>query len=163
MSVDQQNVTKTSRAWLLKVTDSVSVAVGEFSVAECVLGESLTTIPGAVDYCNELLYFRGNFVPVIDFSKLTNDVALSSQHIVVVAYLNPDLQRSEYLAIKLLHAISRIDVPDSSQCDWPQNYPKLLEPIVLSLFDQNNTVVSIVNLADICNEGYSDFVAAMQA
>lgn len=145
-------------AWLFQPSESFNIAIDESSMAEYVRGPQTYLIPDAVDYCNEAFVWRGSFTPVIDLSLLLGDVALGNEHIAIVAYQEYVDQKPKYVGIKMLSELQRISVMDDSACGWPEEYPLEIQPIVESLFMHEEQVISILKIADLCNEGYRDYL-----
>ena len=155
---NSETVVTLTPAWLLELTPQCKVALGDGSVEEYIRDSKLYSIPSAVEHCNELLMWRERLVPVIDFNVIFNEPGLSNQHIVVLAYQEYSGQTPQYVGIKLHNEVQRITVNDSSACDWPAEYPLQIQPLVESLFISDDELISVINVSDLCNEGYRDYL-----
>lgn len=148
-------------AWVLSPDEHFKMALDESSMQEYIRDPQLYSIPDAVDYCNQIVLWRNNFTPVIDLSLILGGEALDAQHMAVVAYQEYAEQKPKYLAIKLVSEVQRLTVMDDAACDWPEDYPLELQPIVECLFMNEDELLSVVNIADLCNEGYRDYLAQL--
>jgi len=149
-------------AWLLAVSRSFSIAVAQVVVAEYILEPELKLVPGSIDYCNQVVNWRGEFIPVMDLSVLFGEEALDSSSIAVIAYQEYQGQSLQYAALKLSRGVEQIEVSDESMCDIPEDFPEIMRPLIDSIFSHDDQVVAVINLADLCNEGYSDYILAMR-
>jgi chemotaxis signal transduction protein len=162
MMSEAERLVVSTPAWVLAPSEHYKIAIGESFMAEYVRDSLLHDIPGALNYCNQVLLWRDNFIPVIDINVILGDGALNDSHIAVVAYQEYAGQRPQYVAIKILGEVERVTVSDDMACDWPEAYPPELQPIVESLFMHQEKLVSIVSIADLCNEGYRDYIAQLE-
>jgi len=149
-------------AWLLAVSESFNIAVAEVVVAEYILGSEVKLVPGSIEHCNQVLTWRSDFVPVIDMSVLLGGQPLDCKHIAVVAYQEYEGQHLRYVALKLYSGIEQIQVSDGTMCEMPETFPEIMLPIVDSVFMQQDKLVSVINIADLCNQGYRDYLLAMR-
>jgi len=145
-------------AWALTFNTRLKLALDESSMAEYIIDPQLYSIPDAVDYCNQVILWRNEFTPVIDLNLILGDPGLGAQHIAVLAYQEYAGQKPQYVAIKLASEVERIAVIDDDSCDWPKDYPLEIQPIVESLFMYQDQLHSVINIADLCNEGYRDYL-----
>jgi len=149
-------------AWLLAVSESFNIAVGEAVVAEYILQPEINFVPGSIGYCNEVLSWRGDFIPVMDISVLLGREPLDAKNVAIVAYQEYEGQNLQYVALKLVTEVTQIEVSDESMCETPENYPEVMEPITDSLFIHQGKLTSVIDIADLCNEGYRDYISATQ-
>jgi len=145
-------------AWLLATHDHFKIALDEGSMQEYIRDPQVYSIPDAVEYCNQIVLWRNNFTPVIDLSLILGGEALGVNHLAIVGYQEYAEQKPKYLAIKLVNEVERVNVVDDAACDWPKEYPIEIQPIVQSLFMNEGELVSVINVADLCNEGYKDYL-----
>jgi len=158
--LEQQS--ETTSAWLLAVSQSFNIAVAQVVVAEYILEPEIKLVPGSIDYCNQVLSWRGNFIPVMDLSVLLGDEPLDSKNIAVIAYQEYEGQSIQYAAIKLYTGVEQIEVSDESMCEVPDEFPEIMIPLLDSIFMHQDKIVSVINLADLCNEGYRDYILALR-
>lgn len=153
--------TPSTAAWILKPNIGFTIALGESSMAEYVRDSQLYKIPGAVNYCNQVVLWRENFIPVVDLSLVLGQKALDATHIAVLVYQEYSGQKPKYVAIKLVSEVERVQVTDDASCEWPDDYPPEIRAIVESLFVHQEELVSVISVADLCNEGYRDYLAQL--
>ena len=156
---DNDVLVELTPAWLLTPHEHFKIALDESSMEEYVRKPQVYSIPDAVEYCNQIILWRNNFTPVIDLSLILGGEALDTNHLAIVGYQEHDEQKPKYLAIKLINEVESVKVADDAACDWPKEYPIEIQPIVQSLFMNENELVSVINIADLCNEGYRDYLA----
>ncbi len=158
---DNQILVESVAAWVLTANEHFKIALDESSMEEYIRDPQIYSIPDAVDYCNQVILWRNNFTPVIDLSLILGDEALDAQHLAIVAYQEYAEQKPKYLAIKLVSEVQSVTVQDDTACDWPENYPLEMQPVVESLFMNEDELISVINVADLCNEGYRDYLAQL--
>lgn len=146
-------------AWILSPHEHFKIALDESSMQEYIRDPQVYAIPDAVDYCNQIILWRNHFTPVIDLSLIVGGEALDVNHLAIVGYQEYAEQKPKYLAIKLVNEIERVKVLDAAACGWPKEYPIEIQPIVQSLFMNEDELISVINIADLCNEGYRDYLA----
>lgn len=159
---DTQLLPASTSAWLLTPNDGFKVALGESQMAEYLRDPELHLIPNTVEYCNQVVLWRDSFIPVMDLNLILGDAALDNEHMVVLGYQEYSGQKPQYVAIKLVGEVERIAVTDDMACDWTGDYPPEIQPIVESLFMNQEELVSVINVADLCNEGYRDYLTQLE-
>lgn len=159
----QNDQTQLTPAWLLEVKPDFLIALSEQSVVEYIPHTSLKIIPGSVDYCNSMLMWRNSYIPVFDFRQMIDDSALATEKIAVVAYQEQQNVKPNYVAIKLCKEVEKIQVSDDQMTDWPDDYPVEIRPLVESLFEQQGSLLSVINVADLSNEGFRDYLQQLKA
>lgn len=159
----QSEQRKIVTAWALEVAPNYLIALSEQSVVEYIPEASVQTIPGTVDYCNNMLFWRDQYIPVFDFNQMINDSPLSTKKLAVVAYQEQQVGTPNFIAIKLFQEVEKIQVSDDQVVDWPDSYPIEIQPLVESLFEQNGVLLSVINIANLCNEGFRDYIQQLKA
>ena len=150
-------------AWLLTPHEHFKVALDESSMQEYIRDPQAYLIPDAVEYCNQVIVWRNHFTPVMDLSLILGGEALSVNHLAIVAYQEYAEQKPKYLAIKLVNEVEKLTVIDDTACDWPKEYPIEIQPLVQSLFMNEGELTSVINVADLCNEGYKNYLMEIAA
>ncbi len=140
----------TASAWLLQAANNIQVCIGLHQATEYIEAPSLQAVPMAPSFSNSVLFWRNDIIPVIDINLLAgNTTAMSNQFIMVAAYQTKDNMPVEHVAFKLEAVPYKIVVNDDDACELPENYPEGIKPYVLSLFKHDNTVASILNIAQL--------------
>lgn len=142
-------MSNTAPAWLLRVADNIQFSVGEHEATEYIDAPALQHIPMAPEYCKNIIFWRDMIVPVIDMNVLHGNFATTNcQHVMVLAYQEKKDMPLEHVAFTLTSAPDKILVNDDDACDeLPESYPETLRPYVISLFNYNNQVTSILDIS----------------
>lgn len=135
-------------AWLLKVANNIQLSIAEHEAAEFVENPLLHYVPMSPAYCKNIIFWHDRIVPLIDINILYGNPATTNyQSVIVTAYQEKDHMPLEYVAFVLAAPPEKIIVNDDDACELPDDYPDSLTPYVLSLFNHNNQVTSIIDIA----------------
>ncbi|VAW92029.1 hypothetical protein MNBD_GAMMA22-2311 [hydrothermal vent metagenome] len=141
-------VEQSSSAWLLHVANNVQFCIGLHQAAEYIEEPTIHSVPMAPAYCNHVLFWRDDIIPVVDINLLAGHPATQSRRFVmVIAYQVQDNAPIEHLAVLLESAPHKIQVNDKDACEIPKTYPERLKPYVMSLFKYKDEVASVLNIA----------------
>jgi len=141
-------MSNTAPAWLLCVADNIQFSIGEHEAAEYIETPALQHVPLAPEYCKHIIYWHDMIVPVIDMNIIHgHSAATNYQHVMVIAYQHEDHTPLMYAAFILASSPAKILVNDDDACELPESYPETLKPYVLSSFNYNNQVASILDIA----------------
>ncbi len=142
-------------AWLLRVSENIQFCIGEHEAETYIEEISLQPVPLTPDYCNNVIFWQDLILPVIDMNKFVGYGAetdlknTSSKHIFVISYQKQENMPLEYIAVKLSATPEKILVKDEDVCELPEEYPDTLKPYLLSLFNYNNRLTSVFDIAGI--------------
>jgi chemotaxis signal transduction protein len=159
---DTELLATSTPAWVLSPNRDFKIAVGESFMVEYVRDSLLHDIPGAFSYCNQVLLWRDNFVPVVDINLVLGDAPIGDSHIAILVYQEYAGQLPQHVAIKVVGEVERVAVSDDTACDWSEDYPLEIQPIIESLFMHQDELVSVISVSDLCNEGYRDYLAQLE-
>lgn len=141
-------MSNTADAWLLCAADNIQFSIGVHEAAEYIESPVLQHVPLAPEYCKNIIFWHDMIVPVIDMNILHGNSATTNyQHVMVIAYQHKDHTPLAHVAFILASAPAKILVNDDDACELPESYPETLRPYVLSLFNYNNQVASILDIA----------------
>ena len=152
-----------SDAWLLELSDSLSIATSDPEMVEYLPSPICFSVPGSPEYCSRVLFWQNNFVPVMDISKLLGQPTLddSKTLICLVAYQVESGTPLKHLAIPVSKAPEKIRVDDEQACELPAEMnTSLLMPIFLSCFNHAERTVIIFNIARLCSAEFRDLANA---
>ena len=116
------------KAWLLPLFNGLFVAVGEYEIIYIINRWSqFYNVPGAPPYCNKLIIWREEAVPVFDLygfvierdAVLKSKQDIRSQVIVIVAYVSGK-NDIKYGSFSINALPLNIIVSNDLQCDFPQ-------------------------------------------
>ncbi len=147
-----------SDAWLLETNHSLSIAIGDHEMVEYIHAPACFSVPGSPEYCNKVLSWQDNLVPVMDLGILLGQPAIEvGSFTSLVAYQDQPRSPLQYLAIKVRSAPDKIRVDDSQVCELPKgNGADLLMPLCLSCFTHEGQPVVILDIARLCSAEFRD-------
>ena len=143
-------------AWLLSVTETMRVAIGEFEMLHIILGrQRFFAIPRTPDHCRSVFIWQGQILPVFDLSVYlrtektdADSVIRTERYTCIVNYRDP-ADSVQHGALLLYDLPVRITVSDDQMCELPDNNKKL-RTISNSCFqDPGHGPVPVLNLARI--------------
>lgn len=151
-----------SSAWLLEPNDLLSMAIGDHEMVEYVHVSASFPVPGAPKYCNHVLFWKHNLVPVMDLGILLGKPAQgTSAFISLVAYQERPGSALQYVAVKVRTAPEKVRVDDSQVCDLPVEISEgVLMPLCLSCFNHGGKSVVILDIAGLCSGEFRDLINA---
>ena len=149
-----------SDAWLLESNDLLSIAVGDHEMVEYLHGSACFPVPGAPSYCNHVLYWKNNLVPVMDLGVLLGRPAQgASAFMSLIAYQEQPGLALQYLALKVRTAPEKIRVEDAQVCELPADVNDgPLMPICLTCFNHEDRPVVILDIAGLCSAEFRDVI-----
>lgn len=142
-----EDVTKTSRAWLLDFGNGLQAAVGHHEMWQVLLSPVLFEIPCTPPFAREVLVFQERILPVLDvYYFFHHKSILTKSNIVGIAvYQDDPTQPIRYGCLHLASMPQNITVSDSEICELPEEQP-FCEPLALSSFSQNEVAIPIINV-----------------
>ena len=144
-------MSETTPAWLLPISDDIHLCIGEIQAQAYIDDVTLYTVPLTPNHCHKVMFWQDIVIPVINMSVFIDDAVIEGndenyiEHAFVLAYQNKDHDPVEFLALRLLSIPEKIQVNDESFCDIPNGYPEKMTPYLLSLFNYNNKLISIID------------------
>lgn len=147
------NTEQMPSAWVLKVTENLQVAVSQYEMHHIEESSQLIKIPCSPAWCNNLLLWKSQIVPVIDFTKWQKsiDAEPSSQQdtrmIAIIRYKNPQTATTSYGAIRIEQppVLEKVSNQQSCQADDLSND---LRAISVSAFrNSDKATVPVLNVS----------------
>jgi chemotaxis signal transduction protein len=143
---------ESTAAWLLKVSDTIQFCIAEYEAEAYIDVISLKSVPLSPTYCNQVIFWNELILPVIDMSRFQTDKmertsTNSSKHIFIVSYQQQENKPLEYIAFKLCSSPLKIVINDDDICKLPDEYPDALKSYLLSVFNHNNEITSVFDIA----------------
>lgn len=136
-----------SNAWLLSFKENTSVAIGEHELLHIITEPELQYIPKSQKYCQNVVYWQDNILPVTNISGYVNNSENELSDIIgVVAYNDPNSSIKLYSAIDLTSIPKKIKVDDNQQCSLTNELESWRE-FTISCFKHNEKVTPIINLS----------------
>jgi chemotaxis signal transduction protein len=147
-----------SEAWLLESNDSLSIAISDSEMIEYVHAPVIFSVPGSPNYCNHVLHWQNNLVPVMDIGLLlSRSAAEASKLMSLVAYQDEPGSPLQYLAIQVRKPPEKIQVDDSQASELSEEISaSLLMPLCLSCFTRGDQSVLILDIPRLCSAEFRD-------
>jgi chemotaxis signal transduction protein len=117
------DVTMTAPAWIISITDTVSLAVGEFELIHILTDPPvLFRVPTAPIYCQQVFVWQNKIIPVMNLAtRFSLDIsAVSSDHVIVSIFAyRLTTGQVEYAALFLNATPRRSEVSNEQACQLP--------------------------------------------
>jgi chemotaxis signal transduction protein len=149
-----------SNAWLLEPNDLLSIAIGDHEMVEYLDSSTCFPVPGAPNYCNQVLYWKNKLVPVMDLGVLLRKpVQGSGAFMSLIAYQQQPGLALQYLALKVRTTPEKILVDDTQVCELPVEINEgPLMPLCLTCFRHEDRPIVILDIASLCSAEFRDVV-----
>lgn len=147
-----------SDAWLLKCSDSLSIAVADHEMVEYVQAPIRFAVPGSPEYCSSVLLWQENLVPVMDIAVQPGHSAVEMKTLMsIVAYQQQPGAPLQHLAISVTSVPEKIRVDDEQACELPEELnTSVLMPVTLLCFTHNARPVLVLDIAGLCSDKFRD-------
>jgi len=154
ITTDQKD-NKSASAWILKVSEQHSVAISQYEMNHIEDSGEFYKIPKAPAWCDNIMLWKNQIVPVIDFTQLLSDKTLletankqSSMVAIIRLFYGTDKVAS-YGAIKILQPPVLEGVQNHQACQ-KEDIPNQLSDVSLAAFKyQEQAVVPILDIQKI--------------
>ena len=147
-----------SDAWLLKCSDTVTIAVSDLEMVEYIDGPIQFEVPGSPEYCSSVLLWHENLVPIMDVAVLLGHPPDEMKtRLSLLTYQEIPGAALQQLAISVVRTPQKIRVDDGQACELPEEVnSSVLMPICLSCFSHDDQPVIILDIARICSAEFRD-------
>ncbi len=130
-----------TNAWLLNI-GAYRLALAQYELIEVVSDVNIKTIPMGPKYCQKILIWRSQLLPLVDFSAQDSEI---KYYIVVAWQLKPG-EPLQYGSLALLTLPESIIVDDEWQMKPPTDLMNILKESTLSCFKYEGDPVIIPDL-----------------
>lgn len=147
-------------AWVMKVDETFYASVSQMELVHIINSPYTINIPKSPEYCQNLIIWNDNILPVVDLSRLLINVDSSTIHDVVAVITYKDSNNNiQYGGISLSCSPDLEHVENNQICELPENI-KNLQTISLSCFlSKDGYEVPILDLNKLFSRKYSeDFI-----
>ena len=150
-SVAQTNADEIASAWVLQVTEHDSVAISQYEMNHIEESSEFIKIPNAPAWCEHIMLWKNQIVPVMDFMEPRNkdqqsyQSANDSKMLVIVRVFNSTDQSSSYGAIRILQAPVFEKISNKQACQRNQ-IDEHWSDVSLSAFSDNQSVIPVLDL-----------------
>lgn len=144
-------------AWVMKVDETLYTSVSQTELVHIINKPVLFNIPGTPEYCQNVIIWNDNILPVVDISCLRDKNAQHTSREVVAVIIYRDKNNNIcYGGINLVGSPDLELVENTQMCDFPTQYKDLHE-ISLSCFkNKSGHEVPILNMSMIFSRDYSE-------
>ena len=138
---------KAATAWLLDIDNTLRAAVGEQEMTHFIPEPELYSVPLSPVYCNDVVIWQDNIVPVFDLAAWLYDSPVDRQQSVVgiVMYQESPGAPVNLGALRLAGVPRRAQVSDEQSCDLPER-PFRWREVAVSCFADSQGAVPILDL-----------------
>jgi len=135
-----------SNAWLIKLTEKETIAIGENELLHIITEPDLYKIPKVKKYCQHVIKWKNQVLPVMNITGLLYNQDIGISGIVgIIAYKHNESNTINYAAIDLTSVPKKISVNDKDACELPEPLHKW-KPFSAVCFKKNNNVIPIISL-----------------
>lgn len=137
------------RAWLLEFSRNQIAAVGLHEIVEVLSRPKLYHVPLADTRCHQVLVWRDEILPVVDFGAArgaNDDRAAPGGAVTAIAvYQTVPGEPLRYGALELAVMPKTISVADNMACALPDS-ASYIEDLAISCFSYENLAVPVIDL-----------------
>jgi len=144
-------------AWVMKVDDSIYASVSQMELVHIINNPCSINVPKAPEYCQNIIIWNDSILPVVDFSRILNNIDSNKLCNVVAVIIYKDSNNEvNYGGINLSESPELEYVENNQLCDLPE-HTKDLQDISLSCFlSKNGHEVPILDMSKIFSRDYSE-------
>ncbi len=142
-------------AWVLEVSPTISLAVGQFEVAHIVDQMHLAPVVQAPEHCKYVTIWNNRIIPIFDIAQwlsanggVEKQANKQSDHYRIIAILIYKLENGElaYGGIPLSKSPVLDKINNNQQCGLPSNTAKWKKIAASCFRSQNDQTVPILNI-----------------
>ena len=138
-----------AQAWLLEFSRNQVAAVGLHELLEVLSRPKLYHVPMASARCHQVLVWRDEILPVVDFgadpTSEPDDAAPGSAVTAIAVYQTLPGEPLRHGALQLNVMPKAITVADNMACALPESHPSLSE-LAISCFFYENLAIPVIDL-----------------
>ena len=138
-----------AQAWLLEFSRIQIAAVGLHELLEVLSRPKLYHVPMASARCHQVLVWRDEILPVVDFSadptSESDDAASGGAVTAIAVYQTVPGEPLRHGALQLNAMPKTITVADNMACALPESQPSLSE-LAISCFSYENLAIPVIDL-----------------
>ena len=151
-----------AEAWLLECGNSLAIAVGDHEMVEYIQGPFCYSVPATPGYCDSVLLWHDNFVPVMDIAALYDRPVEKANSVICILNYQPVANEPLLqVALRVSKAPEKINVDDEQACELSEPFKSsLLNSVTLTSFTAGSQQAIIVDIAKLCSAEFRDLVNA---
>lgn len=142
-----------ANAWLLQCSETLTVAVGDHEIIECIQSQDEHPVPLAPHYCNSVLVWQNRMVPILDLAKAIglDEPENSTSIACLLNYQQAPHQPLQQVALRVRKNPEKIYVDDAQAADLSEATTNVLfESIALGCFLHGHQAIAIIDIAKLC-------------
>ena len=138
-------------AWVLEVADNIRVAISQHEMNHIDECSNLIKIPKAPVWCDQVMLWKNQIVPVMDFVRIydpeyqSNGVAGASIMVAIVRVYDNSEQKISYGAIRILQP-PILEKISNKQASKKQDIDQRWNGISVSAFNHKQTIVPVLDI-----------------
>ena len=144
-----------AQAWLLEFSRNQVAAVGLHELLEVLSRPKLYHVPMASARCHQVLVWRDEILPVVDFgadpASEPDDAAPGGAVTAIAVYQTVPGEPLRHGALQLNVMPKAITVADNMACALPESHPSLSE-LAISCFFYENLAIPVIDLTRVFEE-----------
>ena len=139
------------RHGVLKVTDDINVAISQYETNQIDESSELIMIPKAPAWCNHVMLWKNQILPVMDFKEAydktnqSQEVKAKKIMVAIVRVFNNSQNKISYGAIRILQPPILENISDN-QASKKQDIDQRWNKVSLSAFQYQDSVVPILDI-----------------
>lgn len=144
-------------AWVLRVENSIHVSVSQMELVHVISNPELHKVPHASDYCNDIVIWNDNMLPVICIASLLNDTSYDERlgFVAVIIYKGQN-NAIQYGGIKLSGPPWLESVSNNQMCMLPDAETKINEISLSCFISKDNHTVPILDMNKLFSRSYTE-------
>ena len=150
-AITEVNNGAVASAWVLKVTDDINVAISQYEMNHIDESSELIMIPKAPAWCNHVMLWKNQILPVMDFKEAYDNnnqsqkVKTKKIMVAIVRVFNNSENKVSYGAIRILQPPILENIFDN-QASKKQDIDQRWNKVSLSAFQYQESVVPILDI-----------------
>jgi chemotaxis signal transduction protein len=134
-------------AWIVSLTNNLSVAVGEFELVHILPDlPVLIDIPQTPSYCHQVFIWQHKIVPVMNIAMRFATIESNSNPVMAIFAYRTETGSVEYGALLLTTMPRRVEVSNKQACALPTDLQLWLPYIRCCFQETEDNVIPILNL-----------------
>lgn len=151
-------------AWVMKVDELLHVSVSQMELVHIINTPCYINVPKAPKFCQDIIIWNDNILPVVDLSTLCNQSGIKSTRNVIAVIIYRDINNEiQYGGVVLTDSPELEHVDNSQLCQLP-NHAKDLHTVSLSCFiSKAGNEVPILDMSKIFSRNHADKLAGLHS
>ena len=151
-------------AWLMKVNDSSYASISQVELVHIINDPVFVRVPRSPDYCQNIMIWNDNALPVVDLSQLYDTTGSKPQNNVVAVIIFRDKNNDLHHGGIALNSSPVLEYVNNSQSCTIPNQAKPLKDLTLACFtSEQGHQVPILDMTRLFSSEYSKALIDQEA